>query len=59
MGAWLTTAESVILSLVGDSRAAQFKSLQKLIHDKSLEAGLDNTKDNSDNQSPVLIKSSL
>ena len=39
MGCWLTTSESVILSLVGDSRVPQFKSLQKLIHDKSLDAG--------------------
>lgn len=53
MGCWLTTSESVILSLVGDSRVPQFKSLQKLIHDKSLDAGLD------PNDGPPILKSSL
>ena len=42
MGAWLTTAESVILSMVGDSRLPQFKLIQALIREKSLEAGLKN-----------------
>ena len=41
MGAWLTTAESVILSMVGDSRLPQFKSIQAMIREKSLAAGLD------------------
>merc|ERR1719471_232338 len=40
MGAWLTTSESVLLSLVADSRLPQFKMIQELIRDKSKEAGL-------------------
>lgn len=47
MGAWLTTAESVILSMVGDSRLPQFKSIQALIREKSLEAGLNEAQENN------------
>ena len=41
MGAFLNTAESVILSVAGDSRVAQFKNIQKIIHDGSDPAGLE------------------
>ena len=40
MGAFLNTSESVILSLTGDSRVAQFKRIQKIIHEGSDPAGL-------------------
>ena len=66
MGGWLTTAESVMLGLVGDSRVAQFKSVQKLIHDKSLPAGLqmfcsedDVINTTTDGSGKPLVKSSL
>ena len=41
MGAFLNTAESVILSVAGDSRVAQFKNIQKIIHEGSDPAGLE------------------
>ena len=41
MGAFLNTSESVILSLVGDSRVPQFKTIQKIIQEGSQPAGLD------------------
>ena len=41
MGAFLNTAESVILSIAGDSRVAQFKNIQKIIHEGSDPAGLE------------------
>ena len=41
MGAFLNTAESVILSIAGDSRVSQFKNIQKIIHDGSDPAGLE------------------
>ena len=60
MGAWLTTAESVILSMVGDSRLPQFKSIQALIREKSLEAGLNDTQENNpENRGNTLEKSKL
>ena len=45
MGAFLNTAESVILSVAGDSRVAQFKNIQKIIHDGSDPAGLEQGED--------------
>ena len=59
MGAWLTTAESVILSMVGDSRLPQFKSIQALIREKSLAAGLDTQEDNPGKGGNTLEKSKL
>ena len=59
MGAWLTTAESVILSMVGDSRLPQFKSIQALIREKSLVAGLDTQEDNPGESGNILEKSKL
>ena len=59
MGAWLTTAESVILSMVGDSRLPQFKSIQALIREKSLGAGLDTQEDNPGKGGSTLEKSKL
>ena len=60
MGVWLTTAESVILSMVGDSRLPQFKSIQALIREKSLEAGLNQIQeDNPGVSGSTLEKSKL
>ena len=57
MGAWLTTAESVILSMVGDSRLPQFKSIQALIREKSLEAGLNDTQENNPGKCKISAES--
>ena len=40
MGAWLTTGESVILSLVGDASHPKFKEVQRLIRDPAPDSGL-------------------
>lgn len=40
MGAFLNTAESVILNLAGDSRHPQFKNLQKIISETGPDTGL-------------------
>lgn len=39
-GAWLTTSESVILGLVGDSAHPKFRDVQKLIMTSAPESGL-------------------
>lgn len=39
-GAWLTTSESVLLSLVGDSAHPKFKDIQKLIMEPAPDSGL-------------------
>jgi nicotinamidase-related amidase len=39
-GAWLTTSESVILGLVGDSAHPKFKECQKLIMESAPDSGL-------------------
>jgi len=39
-GAWLTTSESVILGLVGDSAHPKFRECQKLIMTTALDTGL-------------------
>lgn len=40
MGAWLTTSESVILSLVGDASHPKFKDFQRIIRDPAPDSGL-------------------
>ena len=63
MGAFLNTAESVILSVAGDSRVAQFKNIQKIIHDGSDPAGLEQCEEKQEldrsNQAETRIKSKL
>lgn len=39
-GAWLTTSESVILGLVGDSSHPKFRDCQKLIMQSAPDSGL-------------------
>lgn len=39
-GAWLTTSESVLLGLVGDSAHPKFREVQKLIWDPAPDSGL-------------------
>ena len=58
MGAFLNTAESMILSVAGDSRVAQFKNIQKIIHDGSDPAGLEQGEDRS-SQAETRNKSKL
>ena len=63
MGAFLNTAESVILSVAGDSRVAQFKNIQKIIHDGSDPAGLEQCEEKQEqdrsNQAETRNKSKL
>ena len=63
MGAFLNTAESVILSVAGDSRVAQFKNIQKIIHDGSDPAGLEQWEEKQEqdrsNQAETRNKSKL
>ena len=63
MGAFLNTAESVILSIAGDSRVAQFKTIQKIIHDGSDPAGLEQREERQEldrsSQAETRIKSKL
>ena len=41
-GCWLTSAESAILSLAGDSAHPQFKELQAIIKAEAPDAGIAN-----------------
>ena len=63
MGAFLNTAESVILSIAGDSRVAQFKNIQKIIHEGSDPAGLEQGEEKQEqdrgNQEETRSKSKL
>ena len=63
MGAFLNTAESVILSVAGDSRVAQFKNIQKIIHEGSDPAGLEQREEKQEldrsSQAETRIKSKL
>ena len=63
MGASLNTAESVILSVAGDSRVAQFKNIQKIIHEGSDPAGLEQREEKQEldrsSQAETRIKSKL
>ena len=59
MGAFLNTAESVILSLTGDSRVAQFKNIQKIIHEGSDPAGLAQFGDREEEKKEIGNKSKL
>ena len=63
MGAFLNTAESVILSVAGDSRVSQFKNIQKIIHDGSDPAGLEQSEEKQElvrsNQAETRNKSKL
>ena len=58
IGAFLNTAESVILSLTGDSRVPQFKNIQKIIHEVSDPAGLGQSQVREDKEEEK-IKSKL
>ena len=44
VGAHITTTESVVLTMVGDSSHPQFKLIQKLIKDVNEETGLSESK---------------
>ena len=59
MGAFLNTAESVILSIAGDSRVAQFKNIQKIIHDGSDPAGLEQAEEKQEQGRSIQNKSKL
>ena len=60
MGVWVTSAEAVILALVGDSRSPHFRAVQSLVHHQSMEAGLGRGQEGEgDRVGEPVVKSSL